>query len=684
MSKNASLRHRIRSIGLWMPLAALLALAPVARAGGEAAVSDPVYTPLMRLARQIDAAAGMCGATGCPDVDCAAYGELRTAIATIQFLLGPTEWLSLYGQSVEKWDGAPRRLEGDTGTLGYWIALAREDATAHYVNVDRQLIASAERRGTVERAVAWSTFATDVSKLFQTGADILSLKDFLVEKGQSMVLNPDRISKPATLMSDISDMMELTDGLVAFVELGDLMQRKQQELAGAAEANGFGLPDTVQKATTIFGMTNDLKGALPDIIEARALAAEAVQSMKDASDLLRSPIVASSGEAFRAGLARRGEIAAAAQAKAASDLLKADELRRKAGFGIAQLALKPATMFADYQIAKLTDELNELAEVMAAEERAVVSASLERVGKAQRNEALMQAMEALDAAVARLEACADSCPDVLVAVPQIAIPVGSFHPGPDRKASWGVAIPWFEGEIARYAGAASAALERFRTSRFEAQTVELTPVQSPLPPYRTVEIGYGGSSCLLRNGMVERDDGWVLATQPKRGYASFPGHETAGVYAYRFLSPRGARAVTVDVRVEADAEEAAFGAEGAGQLAPRIAGPFEAKCGDEPIVASIAVSPRWSVKSGTFNVFWFTGARNERDMFQSNCPEWSYLDQKVNLVRVTFSDGTTLESESDPRAEFAIPAGAGGVSRIEIDYGFSADLKWTLVWNFGG
>ncbi|MFO1235578.1 MAG: hypothetical protein U1F24_00900 [Alphaproteobacteria bacterium] len=59
-------------------------------------------------------------------------------------------------------------------------------------------------------------------------------------------------------------------------------------------------------------------------------------------------------------------------------------------------------MVSDYQIGKLQEELDEITAVMAAEEKAYMNANFEHIKAADRNEALLQAMERFDAALAAL------------------------------------------------------------------------------------------------------------------------------------------------------------------------------------------------------------------------------------------------------------------------------------------
>ena len=261
--------------------------------------TDPAFMPLLRLADELESKAQNCAAGDCPNVDCAKFADLRTSLAAIKALLGPTEWLSLYGETADKPDGSPRRLEGDVRTLGYWMALLREDTMRHVADVNAGLNRNARRRDNLDRLRMVATFFTDMSKLAQDAIDIASLGKLLVERAPQLMF---RFDEPASALKDIADMLGVLDGAIAMVDGVDVFKRQQQVVEGEAAAAGLDLPGSVGTLTNAMGMISDGVGSAVSVRElrkARALAAEAGWL---ATDACRPPLV----PAGRDGARRRG------------------------------------------------------------------------------------------------------------------------------------------------------------------------------------------------------------------------------------------------------------------------------------------------------------------------------------------------------------------------------------------
>ena len=354
-------------------------------------------------------------------------------------------------------------------------------------------------------------------------------------------------------------------------------------------------------------------------------------------------------------------------------------------FSLAQALLTPLTMISDYQIGKLQEELDEITAVMEAEEKAYMNANFEHIKAADRNEALLQAMERFDAALAALESCAASCPDVGMRAPPLDIPVASFRAGPDGKPSEGTAIPWFEKAIGAYVAEASAALDDFvEASAFDRPSVELKPAKTAFGVNERIEIAYSGPACLLRGGFVVFDAGRSQSTRPEGGVVSFAGHDKPGRYAYRFVSKRLGVPLTADVLVgEPPGAKAPTRDGGKGQLDWRTVGPFTATCGGGAEGSyTFDIAPRWKAERGEFAIFWFSGAGNEDDFFRMPGCRWKYLDQTVKSVRITFDDGSVSTSMDGASSHQAFPAGATRVTRIELAVTPAYKQSFQVVWDF--
>ena len=681
------LLHRITRPGAVLALLLAVFAGPVSaqdRAPGIPA-TDPAFMPLLRLADELESKAQNCAAGDCPNVDCAKFADLRTSLAAIKALLGPTEWLSLYGETADKPDGSPRRLEGDVRTLGYWMALLREDTMRHVADVNAGLNRNARRRDNLDRLRMVATFFTDMSKLAQDAIDIASLGKLLVERAPQLMF---RFDEPASALKDIADMLGVLDGAIAMVDGVDVFKRQQQVVEGEAAAAGLDLPGSVGTLTNAMGMISDGVGSAVSVRElrkARALAAEALDEARAAANFLHKPIEGASAEAIEVAMRGRAALAAEAQKRAAELAGKAAEATTSLKFSLAQALLTPLTMISDYQIGKLQEELDEITAVMEAEEKAYMNANFEHIKAADRNEALLQAMERFDAALAALESCAASCPDVGMRAPPLDIPVASFRAGPDGRPSEGTAIPWFEKAIGAYVAEASAALDDFvEASAFDRPSVELKPAKTAFGVNERIEIAYSGPACLLRGGFVVFDAGRSQSTRPEGGVASFAGHDKPGRYAYRFVSKRLGVPLTADVLVgEPPGAKAPTRDGGKGQLDWRTVGPFTATCGGGAEGSyTFDIAPRWKAEGGEFAIFWFSGAGNEDDFFRMPGCRWKYLDQTVKSVRITFDDGSVSTSMDGASSHQAFPAGATRVTRIELAVTPAYKQSFQVVWDF--
>ncbi|MFO1235579.1 MAG: hypothetical protein U1F24_00905 [Alphaproteobacteria bacterium] len=172
-----------------------------------------------------------------------------------------------YGETADKPDGSPRRLEGDVrDARAYWMALLREDTMRHVADVNAGLNRNARRRDNLDRLRMVATFFTDMSKLAQDVSTSLRSAKLLVERAPQLMF---RFDEPASALKDIADMLGVLDGAIAMVDGVDVFKRQQQVVEGEAAAAGLDLPGSVGTLTNAMGMISDGVGSAVSVRELR-------------------------------------------------------------------------------------------------------------------------------------------------------------------------------------------------------------------------------------------------------------------------------------------------------------------------------------------------------------------------------------------------------------------------------
>lgn len=513
---------------------------------------DPVYTPILETAGNALSTATACTRALCPSPDCAAYHAASHELSELKRLLGDAEWLA---SGPSEPGVKPPPLRGNNLTLAYWAAVAREAANAHYVVTMEQLVAHGARMGKVQEVQAWQTFLIDLSKLAATAADILAFKDGLAE---ALKLDPSKAGETLTtadkVLKDLDFMLELADGVLAFVDLGDLAAASSQRLREAAEASGLGLPDWFQKISAAIQITADVKGIAMNWVEWRN-ELRTIRVQLAAATSVAPPRLGGTKAQYLGALADHKKKISDAIATAEAARKQARQILRGAATALGQLFLKYATAKAEEIQKELADEVAELATIMSAEQVAATAAFEAWQRMMARNEAVVVLAERVAKALRRLNACEKACKPERP--PESArVPVDTFYrdePGVTgamaRVPQWGVAITWFDSAIAAHAARLDAALALLDATDMGAAKVDLTPSKPSFATGESVTIRFSGSRCLLHQGKVTRDDGEQQATISTGGEAVFTGHKDAGTYEYTFMSPRGADVVTATVNV---------------------------------------------------------------------------------------------------------------------------------------
>lgn len=536
------------------PFLVMLAAAffSVAHADEDEPPFDPVYTPLLRSVDRALETAEKCRQIPCPNPDCAAYHAASHELSELKRLIGEAEWLS---NAPTEPGGPPGSVGGSDLTLAHWTAVAREAASLHHRNMMAQLIAHAERLGDVERTQALQNFAIDLSKLAANAADILSFKDGLVD---ALKLDPSKAGATLTtadkVLDDLDFMLKIVDGVLNFIELGDLAAANFQRLQAAASPAGLGLPDWFQKVSTAIQIVADVKTVAANWMAWRRELAD-IRAALTAVTSTTPPVLSGGPNQVAAAIAARKKQLADAVAFAERRRKDARKLFSGAATALAQVFLKFANAKAESMQKELADEAAELAAVMSSEQIAALAAYEEWRRKMARNEAVFVLAERVTAALRRLNACEKACrPEQPPAGDRV--PIETFYReqpntsgGMDRVPQWGTAIKWFDAAIGAHAENLERALAALKATDMASAKVELTPLKGEFMPEEPIVIRFSGARCLLHQGRILGPGDAERPTISTGGEASFDGQKEPGSYGYLFVSPLSLEEVNTTVRV---------------------------------------------------------------------------------------------------------------------------------------
>lgn len=402
------------------------------------------------------------------------------------------------GDAARRLDETLALLEG----MEPHLTTARHAAFAHFKTLMDESIRKGNRQAELEKYHAYAKFLQDFGKLMLTAADLVDfaknlrgnieeLEQFLADPGGGQAW---KILAKADFADSIVGAVQNT------ADMADGVAQQYRE-------NGLGIPEAVQKASTVKQGLSDAKNAARAYAEGYAFVKQAEAWRRYATTLTDATEKARILE----------------EAKGFTSQAKEKFSGMRAALG--QLIGKILVAVSESQLADMQEEIKEIESNLAAEEIAIHNAWLDWNRLARRSDALDAAIADLKAARGGMNVCLDGCP----AQPASPPPSPPSFKGPDGKDSWGAALKWYRDQIAQAGAALSGAAFAFDTGAMP----NLAPVMTPQSAGdqdagRSIEFAYDVDQCTANDGEASTGEASAPFGGAANGVVTLPVPSTAG------------------------------------------------------------------------------------------------------------------------------------------------------------